>query len=100
MDDATEVLVSAVSIFELANKHRIGKWPAVAALTVKWREYLYLQGFEHLSIDLDHAAQAGSIVWAHKDPFDRMLVAQAMAENLTLVSNESQFDVTGVRRLW
>ena len=58
------------------------------------------QGFAALDITIGHALRAGSLPGPHKDPFDRMLIAQAQAENLLLVSNESVFDRYGVVRLW
>ncbi len=53
-----------------------------------------------LSIELAHAQLAGSLQGAHKDPFDRMLAAQALLEGLVLVSNDEVFDTFGVKRLW
>ena len=53
-----------------------------------------------LAISWDHAIRAGSLPGPHKDPFDRMLIAQAQAENIPILSNEALFDVYGVRRLW
>ena len=58
------------------------------------------QNFEALPITLEDAVQAGALFGHHKDPFDRMLIAQAIAHNLVLVSNEALFDPYGVRRLW
>jgi PIN domain nuclease of toxin-antitoxin system len=53
-----------------------------------------------LPITLDHGQRAGSLPGHHRDPFDRMLIAQAQAQNLVLVSNETLFDAYGVQRLW
>ena len=53
-----------------------------------------------LDITMDHAERAGGLPGTHKDPFDRMLIAQAQAENLALVSNESVFDAYAVTRIW
>jgi len=58
------------------------------------------QGFTELPISLAHAAQAGAMRGAHRDPFDRLLIAQAVREDLLLVSNEILFEALGVRRLW
>ena len=58
------------------------------------------QGFEELPITVEDAARAGALPGPHRDPFDRMLIAQALARNLVLISNESLFDRYGVRRLW
>ncbi len=94
-----EVYVSAASAWEIATKVRIGKlvWPATAG-TVK--DYVMAQGFRALPITVDHAERAGQLAIAHRDPFDRMLIAQAGTEDMWLVSNEAMFDAVGVRRYW
>ena len=94
------VLVSAASAWEVATKVRHGKFPSAAGLAADFASYIEREGFEPLPISMDHAARAGLLAGAHKDPFDRMLIAQAQAENLALVSNEDVFDAYGVRRLW
>ena len=58
------------------------------------------QGFSSLDITVRHAQRAGRLPDAHRDPFDRMLIAQAQLEDLALVSNESALDAYGVSRLW
>jgi len=57
-------------------------------------------GFDPLPISLTHARVAGLLSIPHKDPFDRLLIAQALVEEMTLVSNEVAFDSFGVSRLW
>ena len=94
------VLVSAASAWEVATKVRLGKLAGAAGLAADFASYIEREGFEPLPISMDHAARAGLLAGAHKDPFDRMLIAQAQAENLALVSNEDVFDAYGVRRLW
>ena len=63
-------------------------------------DYSLGQGFRALPISLEHAERAGALEIAYRDPFDRMLIAQAQAEDLHLVSNERLFDAAGVRRYW
>jgi PIN domain nuclease of toxin-antitoxin system len=63
-------------------------------------EVVEAEGFLPLAISVAHGQRAGSLPGAHKDPFDRMLIAQAQAENLVLVSNEEIFDQYGVTRMW
>jgi PIN domain nuclease of toxin-antitoxin system len=58
------------------------------------------QGFQELPISIRHAEAAGALPGPHRDPFDRMLIAQALVEDFDLVSNERAFDAYGVRRLW
>jgi PIN domain nuclease of toxin-antitoxin system len=94
-----EVIVSVVSAWELAIKTKIGKLNAQPLLD-RLEEELTEQGFLVLPISLDHALRAGSLAEHHKDPFDRMLVAQAQAENMPLISHDPVFDSYGVRRIW
>ena len=94
-----EVIVSAASVWELAIKTKIGKLHAQPLLD-RLEENLTEQGFRNLPITLEHAIRAGSLVEHHKDPFDRMLAAQAQAENLPIVSNDPIFDKYSVRRIW
>jgi len=99
-DPANEVLVSAASAWEVATKYRTGKLPQAAALAADMPSVLTGQGFVELPITVRHAQAAGSLPGPHRDPFDRMLIAQAALADLVLVSNEAVFDRYGVRRLW
>ena len=99
-DEANDILVSAASAWEIATKHRLGRVPSAAALALDIAGAIAGQDFEGLPITLEDAVQAGALSGAHSDPFDRMLIAQAIAHNLVLISNESLFDPYGVRRLW
>jgi PIN domain nuclease of toxin-antitoxin system len=63
-------------------------------------ESLNKLGFTALPVSVGHAHRAGLLAGVHRDPFDRLLIAQAQAENLLLVSNEKLFDSYGVQRLW
>ena len=95
-----EVFVSAAAAWEIATKYRIGKLPQAAALAVDVSGALALQGFLELPITLQHGQTAGNLPGPLRDPFDRMLIAQATLADLALVSNEAVFDRYGVRRLW
>jgi PIN domain nuclease of toxin-antitoxin system len=94
------VLVSAASAWEIATKSRIGKLPQAADLALRFDEVLASELFESLPISSAHAARAGLLPGPHKDPFDRILIAQAQAENLPIISNDSVFDTYKLRRLW
>lgn len=94
------VLVSAASAWEIATKVRLGKLSGAADLAAEFAGYLDREGFQMLSISCDHAIRAGLLPGDHKDPFDRMLIAQSQAENIAIVSNEAVFDAYGVRRIW
>ena len=95
-----EVLVSAASAWEITTKHRLGRLPNAEAVASNVKEVIARQDFDELPISVDDAARAGSLPGPHRDPFDRMLIAQALLGNLVLVSNEALFDQYGVRRLW
>ena len=99
-DVSNEVFVSAASAWEVATKHRLGKLPGAGPLAVDFGREVRRQGFEPLPISIDHGQVAGALLGAHRDPFDRMLVAQAQEEKMALVSNESVFDAFGVTRVW
>lgn len=99
-DEANEIVVSAASAMEIATKFRIGKLPGAALLAQNFEEIIAEQGFGELPISVRHARRAGDMNIAHKDPFDRLLIAQAQAEDRVLVSNEALFDEFAIKRLW
>ena len=99
-DERNEKFVSAASVWEIAIKHRSGKLEEASHLILDMPGALERQGFEELSITVDDGVRAGMLPVHHRDPFDRMLIAQSMAHDLILVSREPLFDRYGVRRLW
>ena len=99
-DEENEVLISAASAWELTTKHRLGKLPEAKDVALDVTAEIAHQGFEELPITVEEAARAGSLPGPHRDPFDRLLIAQAQSRNLMLVSIEPLFDRYGVRRLW
>ena len=99
-DTKNLILVSAASAWEIATKVRLGKLPTAGDLAADFAGHLDREGFQMLSIGCDHAIRAGLLPGPHKDPFDRMLIAQAQAENIPVVSKEIVFDTYGVRRIW
>jgi PIN domain nuclease of toxin-antitoxin system len=99
-DEDNLVLVSAVSAMKISTKCRIGKWPETAAIAGKLSAIILSQGFQVLEITMAHGDLAGSLLFDHRDPFDRLLIAPAQIEQAHLVSNETLFDRFGVRRLW
>lgn len=94
------MIVSAASAWEIATKVRLGRLPTAADLAADFSGCLEREGFQLLPISADHAIRAGLLPGPHKDPFDRMLVAQAQAENIPIISNEDIFGSYGVRRVW
>lgn len=99
-DESNGIFISAASAWEITAKHRIGKLPGVAAIVADIEGAIADQGFVGLPISLRHGQAAGTLPLPLRDPFDRMLIAQAMLESLVLVSNEQAFDAYGVGRLW
>lgn len=99
-DADNEILVSAVSAMEVCTKHRLGKLPSAARLAQDFEAIVDAQGFLELPIFIRHGKLAGGLQAAHKDPFDRLLIAQALSEDVALVSNEAVFDDFGVARVW
>jgi PIN domain nuclease of toxin-antitoxin system len=99
-DKSNEILVSAVSAWEIATKVRLGRLPDAVDLTQDFVGYINREGFQELPISIEHATRAGLLPGFHKDPFDRMLVGQSLAENVSIVSNDDKFDAYHVQRLW
>lgn len=98
--DAAEVFISAVSAWEIATKYRLGKLPEARLVAEDVVASVVAEGFTQLALSMSHAQRAGNLGGQHRDPFDRMLIAQTMLEDLTLVSNERTFDAYGLKRLW
>ena len=96
----SEVLVSAASAWEVATKARMGKLPGAEAFAAEFTQRVGKLGFRKIPISVEHAQRAGLLPGLHKDPFDRMLIAQALAEDIPIVSNEQLFDEYHVRRIW
>ena len=99
-DGESQVFVSAVSAFEIALKFRLGKLPHARGLVAGFQQMVAGYGFTPLDVSAEHGLVAGALATGHRDPFDRLLIAQAIVENLTLVSDERVFDTAGASRLW
>lgn len=99
-DPANEVFVSAASAWEVATKYRIGKLPGAALLAADVAGIVAAQGFNELPISIRHGQIAGNLPRIHKDPFDRILVAQAITADMTLVSNDAILGAYAVALLW
>ena len=98
-DTNNSIHVSAASAWEIVTESRLGNLDA-GGLVGQMSSVIASLTFIALPVSVDHAERAGSLSGANRDPFDRMLIAQAQAENMTLVSNESGFDSYGVGRIW
>jgi PIN domain nuclease of toxin-antitoxin system len=82
----TRVLVSAASAWEIGIKHAAGRWPEAPRMLDRWDSLLAAARFEPLPIAATHTIRAAALPWAHKDPFDRVLAAQATLEGAHLVT--------------
>ncbi len=99
-DESNDITVSAASAWEIATKFRIGKLPGCEAVALDVASHIAGQGFEELALGVADAERAGRLPGSHRDPFDRMLAAQALARDVPIVSVDSVFDGFGVIRLW
>jgi PIN domain nuclease of toxin-antitoxin system len=99
IDEASEVFVSSVSAFEITTKFRIGKLPSAALLVQDLSGYIERAGFAHLDLTAAHATRAGLLTHPHRDPFDRLLAAQALVENMPFASVDEIFDELQVQRV-
>jgi PIN domain nuclease of toxin-antitoxin system len=98
-DPETTVLVSAASAWEIAIKYKAGRLEA-ADLVDNFEARLEADRFLELPITIAHATRAGLLKESHKDPFDRMLIAQAQCEDVPVVTSDKRFEEYDVRRIW
>jgi PIN domain nuclease of toxin-antitoxin system len=94
------IIVSAASGWELATKVRLGKLPGADGLLQDLPSLLQQQGFQPLAVQLHHGVRAGGYRQAHRDPFDRLLAAQAELEGLQLVSLDPALATFPCRLFW
>jgi PIN domain nuclease of toxin-antitoxin system len=99
-DENNVVLVSAASAWEISTKVRAGKLPGAEKLERDYLEVSEAAGYTQLAIDTAAALRAGRLVAEHRDPFDRLIAAQALALDVPVLSPDVQLDQFGVRRLW
>jgi PIN domain nuclease of toxin-antitoxin system len=99
-DQNSEVLISVIVAWELATKARVGKWHEAIGLASDIDTVLQRNGFTPLPITMEHARVAGFLPGRHRDPFDRMLAAQAQIENVPLVTADPVFRAFGTHVLW
>jgi PIN domain nuclease of toxin-antitoxin system len=99
-DSSNEVLISPASYWEMAIKISIGKWhlnrPYEEFINLGLNHYL----FQVLPILPTHTARLIGLPFHHRDPFDRLLVAQALIEGIPIISNDTNLDAYGITRLW
>ena len=100
-DAATRLLVSAATAWEMAIKHHAGKWPEAEPLIQRHADFVARLGAASLDITAEHAIRAGGLGWGHRDPFDRMLAAQALNHPARLVTGDTAFtQLPGLDVFW
>ena len=101
LTDGTNMLVvSSASAWEISIKHRLGRLPEAEVLLASFAEHMQQLGAEELPLSVRHALAAGSFSSPHRDPFDRILAAQALIEGLPLVSRDPAFAEFPVDTIW
>ena len=95
-----EILVSAASAWEISTKYRIGKLPEAGDIVSQFPLYIQKARFTALDVSVEHALLAGSLPGPHRDPFDRMLIAQAKLQSVPVVTIDAVFGDYGVTVLW
>ena len=96
----SELLVSAASVWEIATKVRIGRLPEAERLERDLLARLREAGYGFRAITVEDGLRAGRLVGEHQDPFDRMIAAQALSEDIPVISANAKLDGFGVRRIW
>ena len=99
-DKSIDVFVSAVTAMEVATKYRKGHLPNGIHLVGKFDKVIADEGFSPLAISVAHGERAGLLDSRHKDPWDRLLAAQAEIERLTLVTSDPEMNSFGVKTYW
>ncbi len=99
-DPGNDSFVSAASAWEITTKYRIGKLSEAAFLAADVARIVAAHGFTEVPISIRHGQIAGGLPGIHKDPFDRMLIAQAITEDMAIVSRDAILGAYGVVRLW
>ena len=99
-DEGNVILVSAASAWEIATKVRLGKLPGAEKLERNYLDVLDDAGYTQLLIDSEVALRAGRLPADHRDPFDRMIAAQALALDIPVLSPDPMLDQFAVRRIW
>ena len=99
-DTGNEVWVSAISAFEIAIKHRIGKWPDAGEIARDFENAVMAERFKILPVTVANACCVGLLPGVHRDPFDRLIAAQSLTENMQLVTRDAEFRMFGVETVW
>jgi PIN domain nuclease of toxin-antitoxin system len=96
---SNQLVVSVASVWEMSIKSSSGRWPAAAPMLDDLDEAIASLDAQLLPITAPHAVSAGRLPWSHRDPFDRMLAAQSIVDDMALVTVDRAFDDSGARLL-
>ncbi|MBG1241450.1 type II toxin-antitoxin system VapC family toxin [Nostoc sp. NZL] len=99
-DENNEILLSIASLWEIAIKQNLGKLSFNQPFEIFITQQLNHNYFRLLDIKISHVAVVATLTLHHRDPFDRILIAQALAENLPILSADKIFDAYPIERLW
>lgn len=99
-DEGNVILVSAASASEIATKVRLGKLPGAQRFEKEFLDVIENAGYTLISIEASVALRAGRFVNEHRDPFDRVIAAQALADDIPVLSTDRKLDSFGVHRIW
>lgn len=98
--EETDVLISPASYWEIAIKISLGKYSLTVPYETFWKRGIQDNGFDVLHIEVRHAAALLNLPFHHRDPFDRLLIAQAMVEDIPVVGDDAEFENYPVKRIW
>ena len=99
-DENNEKLLSTASVWEMAIKHSSGKLSFGQPFRVFIEQQISLNSIDLLNINFNHIDIVATLPLHHRDPFDRLLIAQAMVEQIPILSADSAFDAYSIQRLW
>ncbi len=99
-DAGNQKFISVASLWEITIKHRLGKLQLKTDLQKVLTDHVVANGFELLPLDVDHFLELNKLPMHHRDPFDRLLIAQAVANKLTVCSVDTVFSKYDVELLW
>ncbi len=99
-DQRNVILVSAASAWEVATKVRLGQLPGAEYFELNFLDRVQAAGYSLRSVSVEDGLRAGRLMGDHQDPFDRMIAAQALADDIPVISVDAKLDLFGVRRIW
>jgi PIN domain nuclease of toxin-antitoxin system len=99
-DPTNIILVSAASAWEIATKVRLERLPGAEYFEMNFLDRVQAAGYVLRAISVEDGLRAGRLTGAHQDPFDRMIAAQALADDIPVISVDAKLDLFGVRRIW